>query len=348
MLRVAYFTPADRKPEQGFAQRLDRVMTSIQMFYRNGMRVNGLGPMTFKLDRDKQKQLNIIMVKGRKPTNGYNRNSKNEIRQELREGFKKTGLDFEHEVVIVFQALLQRGPSKTLEIGPFTGGGNGYKGSALVYDDIRLDASLLSSKRPDPYSEPGKTLGGFNTGYIGGAAHELGHAFGIGHDAERPGMTARFGRSLMERGNHDYGEELRGKSRGAFLSAASALPLSVHPLFTHQDVENEPVDFSMDVLESVFARRGLALRGRVGGTGAAKVLVAYNDPSKDPSDYDAVGWPTRIKPDGTFQLTVGDIIPENYTLRIRVYGANGQATRFEYNYSVDVTGNANLSGIVAD
>jgi hypothetical protein len=152
----------------------------------------------------------------------------------------------------------------------------------------------------------------------------------------------------MGRGNHDYGEELRGKSRGAFLSAASALPLSVHPLFLQQEVDNEPVKFKMEQIEAVLKKNGLAMRGRIGGLGNPKVLVAYNNPSKDPSDYDAVGWPTRVKADGTFELIIGDIIPENYTLEVRAFGANGQATRFEYKYVVDAAGNTDLSAIRAD
>ncbi len=232
-LRVAYFVPSDCVPEQNYAARLDRVMTHIQAFYRNGMRANGLTPMTFNLNRGDANELDILVVKGRDQKASYNRDSAEKIRAELRAAFSNGGLDFEQEVVVVFQVLLDRQPGKTTEIGPFKGGGNGYKGSALVYDDIRLDAALLSSKQQDTFSAPGKTIGDFNSGYIGGTAHELGHAFGIGHDAERPTMQARLGRSLMGRGNHDYGEELRGKSKGAFLSVASALPLSVHPLFTH-------------------------------------------------------------------------------------------------------------------
>ncbi|MCD0459984.1 hypothetical protein, partial [Roseiconus lacunae] len=314
-------------------------------FYRNGMRKNGLGPMTFDLERDARKQLRIVMVKGQKPLSGYSRESKDAIRDEVRQTFANVGLDFDREVVIIFQALLQRKPAETIEIGPFTGGGNGFKGSALVYDDVRLDAALLSSNRPDPFSKPGVTLGDFNSGYIGGAAHELGHAFGIGHDAERPSLTARIGRSLMGRGNHDFGEELRGKSRGAFLSAASALPLSVHPLFSENSGSSDPANFRFESLDSALTRNGLVLRGRVEGDAAPAILVAYNDPSTDPSDYDAVGWPTRIQSNGEFQLIVGDVVPGEYSLHVRVFSKEGAATRFSFPYRVDVRGNADLSSI---
>ena len=130
----------------------------------------------------------------------------------------------------MFSNLLVPENGTLREFGPFIGGGNGVKGSALVYDSPQMDVRFHVSNQPDPFT-PGKSLGDFNSRYIGGAAHELGHAFGLAHDAESERGRSKLGKSLMGRGNHDYGEELRGKSRGAFLSAASAFPLSLHPLF---------------------------------------------------------------------------------------------------------------------
>jgi hypothetical protein len=342
-LRVAYFVPADREPEPNYLARLDRVMTSIQTFYRNGMRANGYGPMTFRLDRTPDNQLNIIMVQGKEPTLAYDRESKDKIRGELRAEFARIGLDFEREVVIVFQPLLLREPGQTTELGPFIGGGNGYKGSALVYDDVRLDAALLGSTQIDGFSKGGRTIGDFNTGYIGGAAHELGHAFGLAHDAERPVQRQRFGRSLMARGNHDYGKELRGKGPGAFLSAAAAFPLSIHPLFTGRDLDAKTPEVTIAELSAIPAVGGLTLTGRIGGDPQPVGLVAYNDPPTDPTDYDAVGWPARIKPDGSFRLPIADLMPGSYALRLRVYSENGQNKTFRYSYQVDQFGRPDVS-----
>jgi len=342
-LRVAYFVPADREPEPNYLARLDRVMTSIQTFYRNGMRANGYGPTTFRLDRAADNQLNLIMVKGKEPFQAYDREAKDRIRKEVREEFARQGLDFEREVVVVFQALLLRAPGQTTEIGPFIGGGNGYKGSALVYDDMRLDAALLGSNQPDGFSTGGKTIGDFNTGYIGGTAHELGHAFGLGHDAERTMLRQRLGRSLMGRGNHDYGKELRGKGPGAFLSPASAFALSLHPLFTGQDLDDKSPEVTIEELSAIPAVGGLTLTGRITGDPKPVGLIAFNDPATDPSDYDAVGWPIRFKADGTFRLPITDLVPGAYELRLRVYSENGQAKRFAYSYQVDSFGRPDVS-----
>jgi len=44
-IRVAYFVPSDREPLPGHQERLDRVMTEVQRFYRDGMASAGYGPV---------------------------------------------------------------------------------------------------------------------------------------------------------------------------------------------------------------------------------------------------------------------------------------------------------------
>ncbi len=341
-LRIAYFVPTDREPEADYLPRIDRVMTHIQNFYRTGMRANNFGPMTFEVDRAKNKQLNLIMVRGAEPTSGYGRDSQNKVREEVKKAFATLDLDFDKEVVLIFQVLLVREPGTTTEMGGFKGGGDGYKGSAVVFDDIRLDAAFLSSKQPDPYKQ-GKTIGDLNTGYIGGTAHELGHAFGLAHDAERPMMQKRYGRSLMGRGTHTYGEELRGESPGAFLSAASAAALSLHPLFTHRKMENESAEFQFVELAAQPGQGMLTLQGRIEGTPRPVGLIAYNDPGADTTDYDAVGWPTQVDKDGKFRVQIADVGPGDYSLHIRAFAENGRYQRFEYQYQVDQAGRADVS-----
>jgi len=45
-------------------------MLNIQQFYRQGMKANGFGPVTFQLDKTDQGDLNIFLVKAAKPTPG--------------------------------------------------------------------------------------------------------------------------------------------------------------------------------------------------------------------------------------------------------------------------------------
>ena len=48
-LHIAYFTPSDREPAAGYAQRLDAIMEDVRAFYRDGMERLGFGAKTFTL-----------------------------------------------------------------------------------------------------------------------------------------------------------------------------------------------------------------------------------------------------------------------------------------------------------
>jgi hypothetical protein len=99
------------------------------------------------------------------------------------------------------------------------------------------------------------------------------------------------------------------------------------------------------VKSRIAAVGGLTLTGRIAGDPKPVGLIAFNDPASDPSDYDAVGWPTRLKPDGTFRLPIADLLPGAYELRLRVYSENGQAKRFAYSYQVDSFGRPDVSAL---
>lgn len=62
-IRIVCFVPDDRQPIDGYVERLDRVMTEVQRFYRKGMEVAGYGPRTFQLDRDQHGRLRVDLVR---------------------------------------------------------------------------------------------------------------------------------------------------------------------------------------------------------------------------------------------------------------------------------------------
>ena len=105
--------------------------------------------------------------------------------------------------------------NRAIEVGPYVGGGNRLAGTAWVYDDERLDPQLLASQADGGYTGRPCSLGEFNSHYIGGVAHELGHAFGLPHDCQKESDLAR-GLSLMGGGNHTYGQEQRGEAPARF------------------------------------------------------------------------------------------------------------------------------------
>lgn len=335
VVRVVYFTPTDRKAEADRQARLDRVMTEVQRFYREGMKRNGHGPMTFELDRDAKGALRIYEVAAKGPMRDYGRNSSGKVRGEVKAALAKQGLDIDRETIILFQQLLEWNGEKAIEVGSYVGSGGPRSGTAWVYDDAKLDPELLSSKKPGGFYNGPCSIGKFNTHYVGGTAHELGHAFGLPHEAERDADRPREGASLMGGGNHTYGQEKRGEGKGSFLSPASAVPLSVHPLFTGKRVPATPMTCRIADLKATHEGGKLRLVGQFKDGPPAQHIVARNDPSAVAGDYDSVGWTCPVGSDGRFNLEIGELKPGKYDLRMAVYGTGGDHKSFTFAYTVD-------------
>jgi hypothetical protein len=345
-LRIAYFVPADRQPIEGYVERLDRVMTEVQRFYREGMRAAGYGPMTFGLDRDSQGRLRVDLIRGRHPMQVYGRDAAGAIRREVQTALARQGIDVDHQTLVIFQVLLAWEGDRATEIGPYVGGGNHRAGTAWVYDDEHLDPRMLGSKAPGGFYGRPCSLGEFNSHYLGGVAHELGHAFGLPHDCQRTAERATRGLSLMGGGNHTYGEEKRGEGPGTFLSAASAMLLArSRPIAGEQkEVELQPVCRLKD-FDASFRDGTLVLTGTVDAKPPAFGIVAYNDWAAVPDDYDAVGWTCRIDNRGRFRLEIGEMRPEASQLRLKVCHANGATSQFAFDYQVDSQGRPNVEAI---
>jgi hypothetical protein len=338
VLRIAYFIPSDRKPEPDRVERLDRVMTEVQRFYRDGMVQNGRGRATFELDRDIAGKLRLHEVHGKEVMRAYGRDANGKVREEVKAALAREKIDIDRETVLVFQLLLDWKGAQAIEIGPYVGSGDAHSGTAWVYDDAKLDPQLLASLKPGGYYLRPCSLGEFNSHYVGGVAHELGHALGLPHERERPRETARRGTSLMGAGNHTYGQELRNEGRGTFLTAAASLPLSVHPLFTGQRRARAELTCQIAELEAAADKGKLALTGRLAGGPRAVGLVAYCDPQSIVGDYDSSGWTSPIDADGRFRLTVEDLEAGIYDLRLRVLGVGGDTRYFPFVFEVNEQG----------
>jgi hypothetical protein len=179
-------------------------------------------------------------------------------------------------------------------------------------------------------------LGEFNSHYIGGVAHELGHAFGLPHDCQRQSEQAKRGLSLMGGGNHTYGQERRGERPGTFLSAASAMLLAYSRPFAgdQEDPQRQP-NCRMADLDAQFDRGNLILTGAIVAQPPAFGIAAFNDWAKIPADYDAVSWTCKVDEKGRFRLEVGELRPGLSQLRLKVCHTSGTTTDFAFDYEVD-------------
>lgn len=356
-LHVAYFTPSDREPEPRYRERLQAIMEDIQSFYRDGMAGAGYGPETFDLARDQDGRLIIHLVKSAEPEAKFKRSASQEgsgdawsratITREIRAGLQADGLALDRETVLIFCNLAKWDAAgrRFSHHSPYLGDWTQTNGYCFAVDSVILNAQDLGKKEPVLHdAEWGEeSLGKFNTVFIGGIAHELGHAFTLPHCGARLDERAR-GVSLMGAGNHMYREELRGEGPGAFLTMASAMKLAGRPLFNRLNanpaispklIQNE-LSFSTNLARADWRGRPNALRleGRAAGTPPVYGVIAYFDSSRA-GGYDTPAVTAVPDADGRFAMEIGDLAPTRHgELHVQYCFANGAALDREMTFKV--------------
>jgi len=342
-LKCVYFVPKDCMPCPNRAERLFRVMTCVQDFYRREMDRNGLGPISFGLEEDGPGKLKLYEVYAPSNQEDYGRDSAWVVRDVIAEELAKQGIDVNKEVIVVFQLGLRWEGEKAVEVGPFAGSGATTNGIAWCYDDPMLDSDKLSSKEPGGYYYGPCSIGKFNSHYIGGIAHELGHALTLPHDCELSTELATFGNALMGSGNHTFGQELRGEGKGSFLTYSEALRLSVVPAINGKKPEQRPVDVKLTELKgSRVSKNVIRFSGKIEADVPVLGLIFYNDLDSRGSDYDAKTWTVKPDRDGAFQIELTEVEPEPSEIRVCAvrdvdtillfkapYNPNGEAGEFD-------------------
>ena len=323
-IKVVYFTPSDRTPPPDRQERLGRVMKNIQEFYRKGMEANGHGPKTFALEWETPEKLRLYDVQGQKPFEGYPKGTEGMVFEEVRRTLGQKGINIEGEYTLILGAWIEWKDGMTREVGPFSGMGNMFSGYAFACDDKLIDADLMASTEPGGfhYRIGHCSLGVYSSRYIGGIAHELGHAFGLPHDLERDSQRETLGISLMGAGNQHYGKALRGEGHDAFLSAASALLLSqsraFNPYFTKTAGR-----FDVDQLDASFQDGKLIVNLKVRPVDRLVGAIAYNDNLLIPDDYDAKTWLAVSDNPGEFRWEIDELDRVPYEMRLVIVFQNG-------------------------
>jgi hypothetical protein len=279
-------------------------------------------------------------VQGKKKQAEYGRNDFRIVRDEVKVALSEQHkIDIDKECVVIFQSLLRWEDGKATELGPYAGSGSALSGTALVYDDPLLDAAKLASKDPGGYYNGPVSIGQFNTHYIGGVAHELGHALGLPHDCETDAEKEKQGTSLMGGGNHTYGSELRGQGLGTFLSPASALQLStVKAIVGRCPGSGDRASWRVDDLEATYKDKKITFTGRFATTSPVIGILAYNDDANIDGDYDAKAWVAKPESGGRFSVEIGELKQTAYQLRLLAVHEGGQKSRAVFDYVVHAEG----------
>ena len=346
-LRVIYFHAKDREPLKNHLERWDGILSDIQNFFRTEMKKLGYGEVAISLEKEYGK-LKLHEVRGKGVDKSYSYKSGSKIRGEVFEALRAKGLDPGKETLLIVCGLSKTEDKKVTIYSPYYGmGADHNRGICFTAD---MEWLSINGLKPDPDKitlqvkehrgyEP-FTLNRFNTVYLGGTIHELGHGLSLPHNLATKKEAIR-GTALMGAGNYTYRKEWRNQGKGSFLTHSSALRLLVHPLFngdSNQSKENPNLTFQELTIEH--DQESIVIKGKIESSIPAIAMIAYNDKENKGqrgymvnNNYDATSWTSVISPKNEFKIRITDLRDGNHQIRLTSVHPNGATTTRRMHYS---------------
>ncbi len=354
-IHIIYWTPSDRDPAPEYRERLGAIMEDIRDFYAKEMKRLGFGPLSIRLDYATDGKMKVHVAKSRLPYEKFEVQSGSQIRTECLPVLREAGIDPENETIVIFCNMSNWDPEKRTinQNSPYYAGGSNRSGTAWQVDSPILNLASLDKKEPrvrdGQYGDI--SIGRYNSIFIGGVCHELGHALGLPHNRERPDERAAFGTALMGSGNRSYGEDLRGEGKGSFLTLAHGLKLASHPIFCGSVKGIDlPPNGELHGVKIENKGKSFTFSAKVTADPAPYAVLGYMDPDGG-GDYDATTCTAIPDKDGNFTLEANALEPgKSGVFRVVIMQVNGAASSFAgattplvYPYLVAGDGSVDLS-----
>ena len=356
VVKVVYFHPKDREPLTDFAPRLDRVLADVSEFYRQELDRHGFETEGIPFERSSIGQYKIHLVRGQHPGSHYTYASGHETWAEIQQALAGQ-IDPEKDHVLVLYGLChQARDGRYVFHSPYYGAGwsDHRHGLCHAADCELLDPELLTAKdRPMVFSEhyyarQEMSVAQFNSWYLGGIAHELGHSLGLPHDAGGPDEQHQ-GTSLMGSGNLHYRSDRHGGKKPAFLSLASALRLAAHPLVTRSDKDRwSPVTLGASSIRATPGEDGtLQLSGTVQTSvpACAMIISLWDAKSAPGQDHAASTFCAAVDRQGKFELTITPPNTGDWKMKIGAVLMNGAEPTITTTLRVDADQHVDIDAL---
>lgn len=348
VVKVVYFYGNDKEPLPDYEGRLTRTLDDVSKFYKEEFEKHNIQIEGIPFEKSAGKYL-FHLVKGGLPSQSYDIHSGPIIIKEINH---KTGgsIDFSKDYVLIINALsYKRNDGVYVFHSPYygsSGWGSSTSGLCQVADCELLDARWLNdSVQRMAFSEMMGTnkecgVAEFNSWYIGGIAHEMGHMFGLRHDYGHPSELTPSTISLMgEHGSRHFRDYLWKGNKTSFISSAAIFQLISHPIFTGVNRQgNKALNVSIQGLQFERAKGEVILKTQIRAGNSPYGVAALIRPISM-SEYFNKSYFNVVSKDGSVEIALGSLQRGVHQLQLLFIFPNGIIWEIGKLIEVDAAGN---------